>query len=123
MKNWMGLVWDRRFMHDAGRSRPTDPDHRVYISRCIVDLFQRIPPALNVLDCSRVMVKGGPKGPGELKAFKRVLAGTNAVAMDAYAAGLIGPVPIESVPYIGMAQERGLGSYDPGTLRVKTAAS
>lgn len=51
MKNYMGIVWDRRFMHAND------------LQQCIADaVTYNKRPALNIVDAYRVMIQNGPKG-------------------------------------------------------------
>ena len=93
----------------------------VRLNRSIVDLARFAPPTLVVLDAVRVMVRNGPSGgrADDLIHPKTIAAGTDQVAMDAYAASLLGLTP-RDVGYITIAGKEGLGTPDYGTLRKKT---
>ncbi|MDW8030182.1 MAG: cytoplasmic protein, partial [Armatimonadota bacterium] len=54
---------------------------------------------------------GGPAGPGRLEQKDTIIASTDIVAADAYAATLFGMKP-EDVPYIIKADELGVGVAD-----------
>lgn len=107
MKNLMGLVWDRQAFHSPG---PLDT--------CIVDLAGLLKPDLVIGDACRVMKTNGPGGPGDLIEPREIIVGDDQVAVDTYAAGLLGLKP-EDVDYIRLAAEAGLGSTDiSGLTRV-----
>jgi uncharacterized protein (DUF362 family) len=108
MKNLYGIVGGRR-----GKLHPK-------IDESIVDLAAFARPTLVVLDATRVMTRHGPSGgkPGDLIHPRIVAAGTDQVALDAWAASLLGLKPSD-VGYIGLARSRGLGSADYGGLRTK----
>ncbi len=107
MKNLMGLVWDRQVFHSPG---PLDT--------CIVELAGLLRPDLVIGDAFRVMKTNWPGGPGDLVHPREIIVGDDQVAVDAYAAGLIG-LKAEEVEYIGQAAEAGLGSLDiSGLIRV-----
>ncbi|MBC8186305.1 DUF362 domain-containing protein [candidate division KSB1 bacterium] len=55
IKNLMGLVWDRSVFH-------TQMD----LKQAIADLALAVRPQLNIIDTSRVLLNGGPTGPGRL---------------------------------------------------------
>lgn len=107
MKNLMGLVWDRQAFHFPG---PLDT--------CIVDLAGLLKPDLVIGDAYRVMKTNGPGGPGDVIEPREIIVGDDQVAVDTYAAGLLGLKP-EDVDYIKLAAEAGLGSTDiSGLTRV-----
>jgi len=101
MKNWMGAAggWRGR-MH-------------LRLHESIVDLALLIRPALVVLDATRIMVANGPQGGalGDVRRLDTVVAGTDQVAVDAFAAALFGLRP-QDVPYIALAQQAGLGRME-----------
>ncbi len=96
MKNWMGSVKDRGFMH------------RNDLHQCIVDLSTKITPTFVIIDAMRIMLSGGPRGPGKLAYPGQLIFSTDFVAADAYAATLFKCDPM-SIPYIRLADEAGLG--------------
>lgn len=100
MKNLMGLVWDRGAFHSND------------LDRCIVDIAGLLKPDLIVADAYRVLKTGGPAGQGEIILPHEVIVGNDPVAVDAYAAGLIGLSPGQ-VDHIRLAHESGLGEIDP----------
>jgi len=105
MKNLMGAIWDRQYWHQAG------------LHQCIADLSTALRPDLIILDANRVLLTNGPKGPGETKAVGEVVAGFDPVAIDAYAAKVLGLRP-EDVPHIELAHKAGVGEMDLGKVRI-----
>lgn len=99
MKNWMGAVESRAPFHLRG------------LHQCIADLCTRIVPDLIVADATRVMTTEGPRGPGVVKRPQLILVGVDPVAVDAYAATLLGHEPFD-VPHVRIAHEMGLGCGD-----------
>lgn len=79
-----------------------------YLSQCIADLNLVRQPDLCVVDAIECAVNNGPRGPGETVRPNKILAGTDMVAVDAYASNLIG-FDITQVPSISMAGKHGLG--------------
>jgi uncharacterized protein (DUF362 family) len=77
LKNFMGLIKDRRAFHDAD------------INRCIADLAAYVQlvatPSFTLLDATRVLKTGGPQGPGEVVQEGRLIAGVMTASVDAYA--------------------------------------
>lgn len=106
MKNLMGIVADRPSMHgDLGQA--------------IADLNTLVKPALNVLDCVRILTSGGPTG-GSLSAVKKldtVVAGHDIVAVDSYAATLFG-LTADDIDYVRIGASMGRGSSDLSSLKI-----
>ena len=108
MKNVMGVAGGNR-----GRIH-TDFDDK------IVDLNFGRRSHLVVLDATRILVAHGPQG-GNLADVQHpgvVVAGTDVVAVDAYATRFFGKRPQE-IPHIVRAAERGLGTMDLGNVAVR----
>lgn len=108
LKNVMGVIGGNR-----GRMH-TDFDDK------IVDLNLVRPSHLVVLDATRILVDHGPQG-GRLEDVRRpevVVAGADTVAVDAYATRFFGLEP-RDVVHLVKAADRGLGTTDLGTIRVK----
>lgn len=99
LKNQMGTVMDRGEWHRSG------------LHQCIADAATVIKPHLNIVDATRMLLTRGPKGPGKVKNEGKVLAGTDIVAIDTYAAKLLGIDP-NSVGHIVEAFKHGLGQMD-----------
>lgn len=111
MKNLMGAIWNRGYFHTFAR-----------LHQCIADLTTAVTPKLTIVDASRVMVNGGPQGPGELLYKKTIIAGTAPATVDAHASTMADwygrkwtPAKIDQ---IRMAHEHGLGEIEPGKYTV-----
>ena len=109
MKNWYGILGG--------------PRHQLHqrIHESLVDLADFIRPTLTIIDAYRVLMRNGPTG-GSLEdvVLKRtVLAGTDPVALDAYAAKAYWNLDLNSLPYLRLAAERGLGTPAFETLRTR----
>lgn len=100
MKNLMGIIQDRGSWHRSGD-----------LHQCIADFVTAVKPHLTVIDAIKIMTAGGPAGPGRLEQKDTIIASTDIVAADAYAANLFGMKP-EDVPYIIKAAELGVGVAD-----------
>lgn len=101
MKNLMGVCsGDRGLMH-------------VDIGRKLVDLTDFMSPDLTVIDATRVLLRNGPSGGNlaDVEAMNTVIAGTDPVLADVFAATLMKVDPM-SVPYIRVASEMRFGSTD-----------
>ncbi len=108
MKNLYGVIGGRR-----GMLHPK-------IDESIVALAGFVRPTLVVLDAFSVMVKNGPSGGSQSDLIHphTVAVGTDQVALDAFAATLLGVKP-EDVGHIALAHRKGLGEMKFKTLRVK----
>lgn len=109
MKNMMGLCTRATNvkMHLDGPSR-NDPE---FLAQCITDISKIIKPDLYVADLTEVIITNGPGGPGEMASPGIVLAGTDPILMDAYAAIVLGWVP-EDIPSIVLGHKDGMGNPD-----------
>ena len=108
MKNYMGIVWDRGFMHKNN------------LSQCIADSLLYRRPDLNVVDAYRVMKTRGPRGvsANDVVLMKYLLLSTDPVAVDV-AAARTGKFPLEELDYLKMGEEHGLGTTDLSKLKIK----
>ena len=106
MKNLMGLVWDRKFFH------ATD------LNQTIVDLNRAIKPHLNILDATRILLTGGPQGPGRTKRLNKIILGKSAVSVDAFGSTLFNLKPDE-IPHLRIAKKEGLGEIDLKKLKIE----
>ncbi len=102
MKNWYGILGGAR--------------HRLHqhIHESLADLADFMRPTLTIMDAYRVLVRNGPAG-GSLEdvALKQtVIASTDPVALDAYAAKAYFDLDAEKLPYLRLAAGRGLGTTD-----------
>jgi uncharacterized protein (DUF362 family) len=107
MKNLMGVVRDRSAMHGN-------------LGQAIADLNTLVKPELTVVDCVRILTSHGPSG-GKLSYVKKldtVIASTDIVAADSYAAGLFGLKP-NDLAYVKAGAAMGLGRSDLSTLRIE----
>lgn len=106
MKNLMGCNWDRQAWHQNS------------LDQCIADYVTAIRPDLTVLDANRILLTGGPKGPGKTKDVEKVIAGVDPVAVDAYGATLFG-MKAEEIGHIKLAAEMGVGEMDLTKMKIK----
>ena len=86
----------------------------------IVDLQLGRPSHLTVLDATRVLIAHGSSGGSLLDVARPgiVVAGTNVVAVDAYATRIFGARPTD-IAYLARAARRGLGTIDLGNVRLR----
>ena len=107
-KNMMGLLGgDRGAIHTSFMTK-------------IVDINLAIKPALTIIDAYRIMLRNGPSGGNlaDVAEKKIVIAGTDRVAADTFAAQIFGIDPDE-MQYLKIAQERGLGKMELDKSQVK----
>ena len=106
MKNMMGLIWDRRYLHSSD------------LHQGIAELAAFRKPHLTIMDAIRGITDNGPVGPGPIKEYGQVIFGVDQVAVDAYSASLFGMKPAE-VGYIRIASELGLGQIQWEKLKIQ----
>jgi uncharacterized protein (DUF362 family) len=108
MKNLMGIVWDRGYMH------------RNDLHQTIADLATYRKPTLNVVDAYNVLKQNGPRGVSvnDVVVMKSLMLSTDMVASDAAAAKLFGVEP-ETIPYIKIADSMGVGKMNLASLNIK----
>jgi uncharacterized protein (DUF362 family) len=111
MKNLMGSVWDRGFWHSND------------LHQCIADFATYRKPDLNVVDAYAVMKRNGPRGVSvsDVAVMKAQLLSRDLVTVDAAATKLFGMDP-DSVRYIQLAAEKGVGRKDLDRLNIKRIA-
>jgi uncharacterized protein (DUF362 family) len=107
MKNMMGLIWDRGRWHISG------------LDQCIADFMTAVKPNLTIVDATRILTTGGPKGPGKVKELNTLIATTDFVAADSYAATLFGKKGM-TIPHIRNAHSMGLGQAEIENMTIKT---
>jgi uncharacterized protein (DUF362 family) len=111
MKNWYGILGgERNRLHQQ-------------IHQSLVDLANFMLPTLTLMDGYRILIRNGPTG-GNLEDVvlkKTVVAGTEPVALDAWAAKAWWNLDPEQMPYLQMAAARGLGAVDFAALPVKVS--
>ncbi|MDQ7824739.1 MAG: DUF362 domain-containing protein [Candidatus Eremiobacteraeota bacterium] len=106
MKNMMGLIWDRGYWHGND------------LDQCIADFMTIVKPHLTIVDATRILLTHGPKGPGEVKEPKTLIAGTDFVACDSYAVSLFGKKGSD-IRHIQLAGKMGLGQADQGKMVIQ----
>jgi Uncharacterized conserved protein len=113
MKNYMGIVWDRRFFHQND------------LHQCIADVCTwSKKPVLNIVDAYRIIHQNGPQGKSaaDVATLKSLIASSNIVAIDTAALGLFNQVTkldMEAVGHIGKGEEFKLGTTNLDKLTIK----
>jgi uncharacterized protein (DUF362 family) len=111
MKNWYGILGGQRNrLHQQ-------------IHQSLVDLANFMLPTLTILDCYRVLLRNGPTGGNleDVAIKKTIVAGTDPVALDAWAAKAYWNLDPTHLPYLQMAANRGLGTVAFERLSVKVS--
>lgn len=106
MKNMMGLIYDRGKWHSKG------------LDQCIADFMTEVKPHITIIDATRILTSGGPKGPGKVSKLDKLIVSTDFVAADSFAATLFGKKGI-NIPHIRIAYSMGLGQADPDKMLIK----
>jgi uncharacterized protein (DUF362 family) len=107
MKNLMGVIADRPAMHHN-------------LGQRLADLSTRVRSHLIVVDAVRMLMNHGPSGGNlnDVKQADTVIAATDIVAADSYAATLFGYKP-NNLSYVRAGSAMGLGRSDLGNLRIE----
>ncbi|MDZ8120302.1 DUF362 domain-containing protein [Pontiella agarivorans] len=106
MKNWMGIVKDRRHWH------------RTDLHQCIADFSTFIKPAWTIVDATRVMMDHGPQGPAEnLKMPHLLILSKDQVAADACVMDIFERDPMD-IKYLKYAGEMGIGVVDKSLMNI-----
>ncbi len=107
MKNLMGVILERSKFHRN-------------LGQRIADLTSLVRPTLTVVDAVRILMDHGPTGGSldDVKKTDTVIASSDIVAADAYAATLFG-MKGSDIAYIKAASEMGLGQMDLSGLKIE----
>jgi uncharacterized protein (DUF362 family) len=112
LKNLMGLIWDRQYFHNS-----TD------LHQAIAELATIIRPHLTILDATRLLVTGGPTGPGKVQELNTIIAGTDPLAVDAYAVTLANwnnrSLSADTIKHLVHASDIGIGEINLEKLLFK----
>jgi uncharacterized protein (DUF362 family) len=109
MKNWYGILGGpRQRLHQQ-------------IHESLVDLADFMRPTLTIVDAYRVLLRNGPGGgnPADVALRKTLIAGTDPVMLDAYAAKAYWDLDWHTVRYLVLAGERHLGTPDFEAARTR----
>lgn len=110
MKNYMGVVWDRRWMH------------KNKLEQTIADSVLIRKPDLNVVDAHLVMTHGGPTGRSARSRrvkMNSLLASKDILAIDMAAVKMLGVTMPAHRNYLEKASELKLGESDLKKLKIK----
>lgn len=89
------------------------------INTSIADLASAIRPTLTVMDATRVLKRNGPTGGNlsDVSIENTVVAGVDLVAIESYGLRFL-DLKVEDVPFITIAEKRGIGISDWKSLNV-----
>jgi len=89
------------------------------INTAITDLATAIRPTLTVIDATKVLRRNGPTGGNlsDVSIGNTVIAGTDMVAAESYALRFL-DLKVGDIPFIAMAEKRGIGISDLKLLNV-----
>jgi len=85
-------------------------------AEALVDIFSIRPPDLTIMDAVFAMEGNGPSS-GAPRFVGKILAGTNAVSLDAAAVTLVGKKPAR-IPHLRIAAQKGLGSINMADIDI-----
>ena len=110
MKNLMGLILERNKFH-------------FNLGQRIADLTSLIRPDLTVIDAVRILTNHGPTGGdlNDVKITNTVIAGTDVIAADSYAATLFG-LSGADIPAIRAGAAMGLGTMNLEDIKIEEIA-
>lgn len=106
MKNLYGIL-------GGNRSRLHQDIHN-----SLADLAFFLRPSLVIVDAWRVLLRNGPQGGSlaDVEERKMLVASTDQVAVDAYAGETFFGLGLEDMPWVTLAETRGLGTSDYSSL-------
>jgi uncharacterized protein (DUF362 family) len=109
MKNWYGILGgQRQRLHQQ-------------IHESLVDLADFMRPTLTIIDAYRVLLRNGPSGGNlaDVVMKNTLIAGTDPVMLDAYAAKAYWDLDWHTLRYLHLASERQLGTVSFETARTR----
>ncbi len=107
MKNWYGILGGQRSrLHQR-------------IHESLADLAAFMRPTLTIMDAYRVLMRNGPTGGSlaDVELRKTLIASTDPVALDAYVAKAFWDIDYQRLPFLRLAEQRGLGQVEFGNIR------
>jgi uncharacterized protein (DUF362 family) len=113
MKNYMGIVWDRRFFHSND------------LQQCIADICTwDKKPVLNIVDAYRMMFQNGPQGKSaaDVNVMKTLIASRDIVAIDSAALqqfNVVKKLDPALVKHITLGENLKLGTADTKSINIK----
>lgn len=119
LKNYMGACGrETNKTFHTGPKSAEGTENTEYLAQCIADVNLVRKPDLCISDATEVLKTNGPFGPGEIIKPKKVFAGTDPVAMDAYGSTLLDFRP-EDIRTTVLANKHGIGRMDIKNMNIK----
>lgn len=113
IKNLMGTIWDRAEFHT-----------KLDLHQAIGDLPLIVRPQLNIIDTGRVLLSGGPTGPGSIIEDNRLFASNDILAVDAVVASRYDfggrSLPPNHIAHLKAAYRNGVGEIDLSNINIET---
>ena len=111
-KNLMGFIWDRISFHT-----------KLDLHQAIGDLALLVRPTLNVIDATRVLLNGGPTGPGPVVQENRMFVSFDPVTVDAVILSRYDfggrQLSSKEVAHLLAAYKNGIGEVDLNKIKVQ----
>ena len=122
LKNLMGLTSGdtNHYFHFGSNAGGWYADVE-FLSQCIADVNLVKKPVLCIADTTEYIITNGPFGPGNVIKSKKIVAGTDIVAVDSMGAKILGHNPEDILP-ISLAHKQGLGEIDLSKVKIKEIA-
>jgi uncharacterized protein (DUF362 family) len=117
LKGMMGVSSSDTNRHMHSPDGDYTYDNHEYLAQCIADLNLLRKPDLCIVDAIECSINNGPSGPGETVKPNKIIAGKDPLALDVYAASLLG-FYADDILTFSKAFELGLGEIDPGKLKL-----
>lgn len=107
MKNLMGVIYDRPYMH-------------ANLGQRLADLSTKVRSHLVIVDAVRMLMAHGPTGGNlaDVKKADTIIASPDIIAADSYAATLFGYKP-EQMGYIKKGVQMGLGTSNLDQIKIE----
>lgn len=107
MKNWLGAVGGfRGALHQN-------------LHQAIYDLAYFFNPTLNIIDCSKVLIRNGPTGGSlsDVKVLNKIVVTTDQAAGDAVGGEFLG-VDVADIDFLKIAQKKGFGNIKKSNIQI-----
>lgn len=112
IKNLMGAIRDRETLHTG-----------MDLHQAIGDLTLAMKPHLNIIDAGKVLLNGGPTGPGPIKSDNRIFASQDILAIDSVVASRYNfggrSIKPSDILHLTAAFENKAGEIDLGKIVVE----
>lgn len=93
----------------------------VLFAKAVCDIYQIRPPDLNIMDALTVLEGNGPCHGGRRRTVGKLLASTDALALDVVMAKMMG-ADLEKLPLVREGRARGLGNWKDEKIDIQGCA-